>query len=139
MNQTLYISGNIESTKNADHILEMAGLGEFCDYYLWKFTSKIRLTNKCSKLYQKSRRYSSRLAYCHVSWDTLQYHFKSLLFDPHYSGDHCSQLCAGASPAGQFVVDCEVYNSLPHLGQNKNLYILHNRFVLVLLIGFFNF
>jgi len=29
------------------------------------------LTNKCSKLYQKSRRYSSRLAYCHVSWDTL--------------------------------------------------------------------
>ncbi|XP_023344346.1 mediator of RNA polymerase II transcription subunit 20 [Eurytemora carolleeae] len=32
----------------------------------------------------------------------------------------------GASPAGQFVVDCEVYNSLPHLGQNKNLYILHN-------------
>ena len=29
------------------------------------------MTNKCSKLYQKSRRYSSRLAYCHVSWDTL--------------------------------------------------------------------
>lgn len=32
----------------------------------------------------------------------------------------------GATAAGQFVVDCEVYNSLPHLGQNKNLYILHN-------------
>ena len=29
------------------------------------------MTKKCSKLYQKSRRCSSRLAYCHVSWDTL--------------------------------------------------------------------
>jgi len=31
----------------------------------------------------------------------------------------------GATSAGQFVVDCEVYNSVPALGQ-KNLYILHN-------------
>ena len=29
------------------------------------------MTNKHSKLYQKSRRHSSPLAYCHVSWDTL--------------------------------------------------------------------
>ena len=36
------------------------------------FTSKIRLTNYI-KLYQKSRRHSSRLAYCHVSWDTLYF------------------------------------------------------------------
>ena len=49
----------------------MAGPGEFCDYYLWKFTFKIMLTNKCSKLYQKSRRYSIRHTDCHVSWDTL--------------------------------------------------------------------
>ena len=49
----------------------MAGPWEFCDYYLQKFTSKIRLTNKHSKLYQKSRRHSSPLAYCHVSCDTL--------------------------------------------------------------------
>jgi len=31
------------------------------------------LTNKRSKLYQKSRRHSSRPAYCHVSWDTLYF------------------------------------------------------------------
>ena len=31
MNQTLYISGNIESTKNADHFLEMPGLGKLWD------------------------------------------------------------------------------------------------------------
>ena len=29
LNEILYMSGNIESTKNADHILEMAGPGEF--------------------------------------------------------------------------------------------------------------
>jgi len=29
------------------------------------------LTNKRSKVYKKSRRHSSRPAYCHVSWDTL--------------------------------------------------------------------
>ena len=28
-----YISGNIDSTKNADHILEMSGLGELCGYF----------------------------------------------------------------------------------------------------------
>ena len=33
MNQTLYISGNIESTKNADHFLEMPGLGELCELF----------------------------------------------------------------------------------------------------------
>ena len=27
----LFISGNIESTNNADHFLEMPGLGELCD------------------------------------------------------------------------------------------------------------
>jgi len=32
----------------------------------------------------------------------------------------------GATPAGQFLVDCEVYNSVPHIAQNRNLYILHN-------------
>jgi len=31
----------------------------------------------------------------------------------------------GATPSGQFVVDCEVLNS-NQAGQNKNLYILHN-------------
>ena len=30
--KTLYISGNFERTKNADHFLEMAGLGQFRDY-----------------------------------------------------------------------------------------------------------
>jgi len=35
------------------------------------------LTNKRSKLYKKSRRHSSRLAYCHVSWDTLYQEFRS--------------------------------------------------------------
>ena len=34
LNEILHISGNIENTKKADHILEMAGLGEFCEYYL---------------------------------------------------------------------------------------------------------
>jgi len=32
----------------------------------------------------------------------------------------------GATQAGQFVVDCEVYNSVPVLGPNKNLHVLHN-------------
>ena len=27
------------------------------------------------------------------------------------------------------MVDCEVYNSVPVLGPNKNLHVLHNRFV----------
>ena len=34
LNEILYMSGNIESTKKADHILEMGGQGKFCDYYL---------------------------------------------------------------------------------------------------------
>ena len=34
LNEILHFSGNIESTKKADHILEMAGQGKFCDYYL---------------------------------------------------------------------------------------------------------
>ena len=38
LNQTLYISGNIESTKNADHFLEMPRLGELCDYYFKNHT-----------------------------------------------------------------------------------------------------
>ena len=33
----------------------MPGLEVFRDYYLWNFTSNIRLTNKCSKLYRKSK------------------------------------------------------------------------------------
>jgi len=32
----------------------------------------------------------------------------------------------GATQAGQFLVDCEIYGSQPQLGANKNLYILHN-------------
>lgn len=32
----------------------------------------------------------------------------------------------GASQAGQFIVDCEVFTSTPQLGIQKNLYILHN-------------
>ena len=32
--EIVQISENIESTNNADHILEMVGLREFCDYYL---------------------------------------------------------------------------------------------------------
>jgi len=32
--EILHISGNIGSKKKADHILEMAGQGKFCDYYL---------------------------------------------------------------------------------------------------------
>ena len=29
---------------------------DFCDYFHWNFTSKMMLTNKCSKIYQKTRR-----------------------------------------------------------------------------------
>jgi len=32
----------------------------------------------------------------------------------------------GATQAGQFIVDCEIFNSQPQLGAVKNLYILHN-------------
>ena len=41
LNEILHISGNIENTKKADHILEMAGQGKFCDSYLEKFTFKL--------------------------------------------------------------------------------------------------
>ena len=34
LNEILHISGNIGSTKKAKPILEMPGLGVFCDYYL---------------------------------------------------------------------------------------------------------
>ena len=36
MNEVIHISGNHERIKMADHILEMAGLGPFCNYYLVK-------------------------------------------------------------------------------------------------------
>ena len=65
------LSGNIESTKKADHILEMPGLGELSGYYLTTFTFKLRLVNKCSKLYKKIKKTFKSSSYCHVSWDTL--------------------------------------------------------------------
>ena len=39
LNEILDILGYIESTKKADHILEITGLGVFCNYYLLNFTS----------------------------------------------------------------------------------------------------
>ena len=32
LTKILYIFGNFERTENADHILEIGGLGLFCDY-----------------------------------------------------------------------------------------------------------
>ena len=37
------ISGNYERTDTADHILEMAGLGLFCDYFFTTTVAKIRI------------------------------------------------------------------------------------------------
>jgi len=45
------------------------------------------LTNKRSKLYQKSRRHSSRPAYCHVSWDTRYDITRHLLYKHFYDYD----------------------------------------------------
>ena len=64
LNEILHNSGNIKSSKKADHILEMSGLGVFCDNYLLNFTSRnrlTRLTNKYRKIYQISRRFSSQI------------------------------------------------------------------------------
>ena len=47
MNEILNISGNIECTKNADHILETAGLGEFFGYCFRNHTCKRRLKTEC--------------------------------------------------------------------------------------------
>ena len=45
----------LKAQKKADHILEMPGLGELSGYYLTTFTFKLRLVNKCSKLYKKNQ------------------------------------------------------------------------------------
>ena len=62
LNEIIHISFDFESTKKADHILEMSRLAVVCYYNFKNFTSKIRLTNKCSKLYKNLRRLLSRLA-----------------------------------------------------------------------------
>jgi len=49
MNEIIYSSRNIKSTKKADHILEMPGIRIICDHYLQNFTLKISLTNEYSK------------------------------------------------------------------------------------------
>ena len=41
MNEILNISGNIDKTQKADHILEMAGLGEFCGYCIKNHRLKV--------------------------------------------------------------------------------------------------
>ena len=46
MNEIIYSSRNIKSTKKADHILEMPGMRIICDHYLQNFTLKISLTNE---------------------------------------------------------------------------------------------
>ena len=49
------ISGNIfDSTKKADHILEMQGLGEFCSHCFKNQTCESRSTTECPKLIQSS-------------------------------------------------------------------------------------
>ena len=68
LNEILHISGNIESTKKTDHILEITGIGIFCDIIISRiFISKIRVKNyiKNKKTIFKSSHYS------HVQWDTL--------------------------------------------------------------------
>ena len=52
IDEILHISGNVESTKKADHILEIPRLGVCCDYELKNFTSKIRFDNNVAKYFK---------------------------------------------------------------------------------------
>ena len=56
MNEVIHISGNHERIKMADHILEMAGLGWFCNYYFFKKIATNQVTNvECRKLFLNSK------------------------------------------------------------------------------------
>ena len=66
LNEILHISDNIESTKKAEHILEMPRLGVFDNYYLENFTSKIRFTKTCRKSFQGSKTTFVLLLQCFV-------------------------------------------------------------------------
>ena len=55
-----------------NHILEMSGTGVFCDK-LENFTSKIRFTKKCRKIFQRLITNCKSSYYCHFSWDTLYF------------------------------------------------------------------
>ena len=43
----------------------------FCDYELKILPSKIRITNKCHKLFERTKSSLKLSCYCHVSRDTL--------------------------------------------------------------------
>ena len=46
MNEILNISGNMDNTKEADHILEIPELGKFCSYCFKNYTWESRLTTE---------------------------------------------------------------------------------------------
>ena len=71
ISEILHFSGNIESTKKADHILKIPGLGEPGGYCFKNHTCYRRLTNKTT--FQSS-------CYCHVSWDPPCVYFKRKIY-----------------------------------------------------------
>ena len=77
LSKILYISVNIDSNK-ADHILEMQGPVEFCDYSLQNSNSKIKFKKKCRKLVHRLKTTFQSSCFCSVSWDTL-YHIETSL------------------------------------------------------------
>ena len=53
---------------------------EFCDFYFEKHICKIRLTNKCSKYFQRFKTTFKQSFYCQVSWDTLYRYLKDQIW-----------------------------------------------------------